>query len=918
MTTSRRSEGGPSRAPREASPQASEASPQVSTGDTTGGASPAPQGRRTQRGAASGTLVLRIGLFAVACVFAILGLMSINTVSSVQATSQYATMESAQGEPTRHALVIMAYDESDAATGYERAGVLDVLRRSSVSYDVFYLDARSNPAGSVGEEAVTSQIVAKAATAGGYDVVIAAGDEALTYVEGHQDLLAGVPVTFLAVQDQAHASSAQAAGLATGVVERGAASKSLSSAAALVPGCSKVVVLVDGSEESKGLLAQLDDDPAAAPGLEREVWDVSTMSRDQLASQLSGLSDETLVLVLAANHDADGTSYTPSQTAHLVSSSTSCPVFTATGGVGEGACGGAFVDRKAEGELAAETAVKELNGAQPGSIAVAHAEPSTMVYDVQALEKAGISPDATDPSASLVNDGAISARTLRPLVKPIVLFVLAGLCVAGFGVIGYRSSVKAKRDIYKSHRDLQYRFYHDPLTELPNRQALEKFAGEQENQGRLASILQVDIDDFTDINDSYGHSFGNEVIKIVAQRLEGVDCALLARSGGDEFTLAFDHPLEPGGTQVRQIWGLLGEPVAFGDNKVDISARGGVANREEGMTAEDMIVYSDLAVHEAKARGEHKAVFYDDSMREAMDRKIEITSYLKQAIEDESFVVLLQPQVNTRTLEVEGYEALCRLESNKYYPSEFIPVAEMSGLISPLDRIMTKKVVEQLGAWIAQGRQVGVASVNFSAAQLRDKGYCDYLAGLLATNKVPADRIKVEITESMILENEERAEALFRRLKAMGIKLALDDFGTGYSSLYRLASTPVDDVKLDKSLVDTFMVAGKEGFIEHITKLVHGLGKRIVVEGVETADQYLICRRLGCDVIQGYFFSKPVSAKEAVALDAAAVVERAGIDLSQADDLAEEESDDADGDSVRNKEWPSQNRDSRGRWKKGQ
>lgn len=866
---------------------------------------------------ASASLALRIGLFVAACVLAILGLMSINSVCDIQATSQNATVESIQGAPVRHALVLMSYDEADPSTGYERSGAIDLLRRSSVSYDVIYLDARSNPAGSEGEAAVTSQIVAKAGSTGGYDVVICAGDEALAYIVDNQDLFAGVPVSFLGVQDEAHARKVQKAGLATGVVEKGTATGMLAEAAGLLPDCDKAVVLVDGSAQSDGLLAQLEGDTGAAPKVEREVWDVSRMSRDQLTDRLSGLSGDSFVLVLAANTDSEGNVYTPSETAHLVSSATARPVFSATGGVGEGYCGSTFIDREGEGELAGEIAVKLLNGTEAGALSVSTVEPETTVYDVKALEKAGIDPDATGASASLINESALSPRVLRPLVRPIILFVLASLCIASFGVAGYRSSVRAKRALYDSHRDLEHRFYHDPLTELPNRQELERFASDPESRTKVGSVVQVDIDDFTDINDSYGHSFGNEVIKIVAKRLEGVKCVLLARSGGDEFTLAFDHPLDRDSNEIKHIWRILSDPVTYGDNKVDIQARGGVANREEGMTPEDLVVYSDLAVHEAKARGEHRAVFYDRAMGEAMDRKIEITSFIKQSIEDESFVVLWQPQVNTATLEVEGYEALCRLKGNAYYPGEFIPVAEASGLISPLDRIMTKKIVEQLGVWIAQGRKVGVVSVNFSAAQLRDKGYIDFLAGLLATNKVPADRIKVEITESMILENEELADQLFMKLHAMGIKLALDDFGTGYSSLYRLASTPVDDVKLDKSLVDTFMVPGKEDFIDHITKLVHGLGKRIVVEGVETLEQYEICRRLGCDIIQGFFFSRPVPAEEAAALDARKILVSAGGDPDSYQDDMHASSKEDDG-NARNREWANQNRDARGRWKKGQ
>jgi EAL domain-containing protein (putative c-di-GMP-specific phosphodiesterase class I) len=289
-------------------------------------------------------------------------------------------------------------------------------------------------------------------------------------------------------------------------------------------------------------------------------------------------------------------------------------------------------------------------------------------------------------------------------------------------------------------------------------------------------------------------------------------------------------------------------------------------------------------------------------MLKDMERRLEITEYLKQAIAEERVVVLWQPQVDTENLTVYGYEALCRLEGNKYFPNDFIPVAEMSGLVNPLDRVVTKKVIEQLGVWLKEGRKdVGVASINFSAAQLRDKGYCDFLAEQLAKNNVPASLIKIEITESMILGNEEEADKLFARLRSMGITLALDDFGTGYSSLYRMANRPVDFVKLDKSLVDTFMVPGKEGFIDDVTRLIHGLGKTIVVEGVETYEQYQMCLSFGCDIIQGYFFARPMPAEEAISLDPNTIIAEARAKY---------------GDKTRNGNWSKYDRDEHGRWKK--
>ena len=856
---------------------------------------------RSKRATSGIFLVLRIVLFALACIFAVVGVMGFIDASNTQTTSRLVTMESIQGEPNRHACVILSYDESDTNVAYERSGVLGVLGRSGVSSDVFYLDARSEGKAKSNKKQVSNRIVVKSGISGGYDVIIAAGDEALSYVLENRDLFGGVPAAFFAVEDADLAARAQQSGLATGFLEQGAATLSLQDSSKVASNVTKVVVLSDGSDESQGLMKQLDAHPEVASNLQREVWDVSRITRKKLEEQLGDLKTDTMVLLLAANRDSEGEVFTPTETAFSLSKSTVAPMFSALGGVGEGICGSAFIDRETEGSDTAKFAIELLNGTKISDTPVKTIEAVNCVFDVEALEAHALDPNSAPETASFINEATFSWRVIRPLLKSILFLLVAIVCIAGFGIIGFRRSRISNQAIIESRNDLQYRLYHDLLTDLPNRHALEKFATDPATSGKFKSIAQIDIEGFADINDSYGHALGNEVIEIISQRLQRVNAALLARSGGDEFTLAFDHKLTPESPEVRHLARIFNDPVIIGDNKIDMSARTGVANREGDMNGEDLIIFSDLAIQNAKENNQHQPVFYDASMRESMERKLEITAYLKQAIADENIVVLWQPQVDTEKVTVCGYEALCRLEGNRYFPGDFIPVAEMSGLINPLDRIVTKKVIVQLGKWLKEGRDVGVASINFSAAQLRDKGYCDFLAEELAVNKVPASLIKIEITESMILGNEEDATRLFARLRSMGITLALDDFGTGYSSLYRMAKRPIDVVKLDKSLVDTFMVPGKEGFIDDVTRLIHGIDKSIVVEGVETYEQYQICLEFGCDTIQGYFFARPMTADEVIKFDPAKV-------------LAEAKA--AAGDKTRNGDWQKYDRDSKGRWKK--
>jgi EAL domain-containing protein (putative c-di-GMP-specific phosphodiesterase class I) len=323
--------------------------------------------------------------------------------------------------------------------------------------------------------------------------------------------------------------------------------------------------------------------------------------------------------------------------------------------------------------------------------------------------------------------------------------------------------------------------------------------------------------------------------------------------------LGFSHEIEQDGMEIKLIRAIFEKPFAIDEFELEVTASLGVVNRTAAMSVEETISAVDLATREGKKGGlKGSLFFYNTTLKKEMEDKLAITSYLKQSILDENFVVLYQPQVDTVSNDVGGYEALVRLEGDAYYPGQFIPVAEQSGMVIEVDRIVTKKVVQQLATWKKRHKRLRPVSINYSAVQLKDEGYVDFLIDLLKRYDVAPNLIKIEITESLLLGSEEQTDQLFSRLKSAGIAMALDDFGTGYTSLSRVTTIPADVVKIDKSLVDAYMVPGKERFLDDLTRLVHGLKKKIIVEGVETKEQLEICRELGCDMVQGYYFSKPL------------------------------------------------------------
>lgn len=801
-------------------------------------------------------------------------------------------------------LLIESYGENNPSVLLERRGVLSVLRTRGVTVDVEYMDTRNYPIGYAASDSWRDMIRARLTAHGPYDAVLCADDDALRAVDAiHDELFSGTPVVFFSVNDVDFGRQTAGKGWATGIVEHGHVEQILLAAAALEPDARNLVVITDDSALGRASLAQFEEARAQLPGYTERIIQASSMSRKGFAHALEGLGPNDIVFQLAAYSDDAGKGYTLDETTRFVTRHCRVPVFRESGaGVGSGITGASYVDYEGQGRRAAELAWRVMGGADPADIPVETDGVTSTVFDVRAVEQHGLDRNLVPADAYLVNDPDPRAEA-RPFYLPTALLAAAVALVCYFVYLGNRRMKEDAAAIAASRDDLDYQLRHDTLTGLPNRLALaEKAAGVGTDEP--LSLVSLDLDGFADLNDSYGHDVGDLAIKQIASRMSerlaipalassapsngtAASMPFIARSGGDEFALVFGHPLEPGSSELEILRELIGEPIEADGFKLSLTASMGVVNRAPGMTFEEMVQYADLAIADAKAEtGRTTAAFFDDDMRRRLEERISITTCLKRAIDHDGFTMVYQPQVETATRRLVGVEALVRLRGGEYGPGQFIPVAESAGLVVEIGRIVTRKVADDLAAWIAAGREPVPVSINFSAAQLRDTGYLDFLSALLADRGIDPRIVKIEITESLMLENEDAGAALCDRIHGGGMRLALDDFGTGYSSLARMAQLPMDDVKLDKSLVDEFLVEGREGLVDDVTHLVHGLGKTIVVEGVETEDQYGLARRLGCDVIQGYYFSRPVGPADlavfaaAFASDPASAVPASGPDVA--------------------------------------
>jgi diguanylate cyclase (GGDEF)-like protein/PAS domain S-box-containing protein len=419
---------------------------------------------------------------------------------------------------------------------------------------------------------------------------------------------------------------------------------------------------------------------------------------------------------------------------------------------------------------------------------------------------------------------------------------------------------------------LAFQATHDALTGLPNRtllyDRLEQAIRHAARVGGPTSLLVMDLDRFKEINDTLGHQAGDTLLQRVAQRLiESVRKSdTVARLGGDEFAV-----LLPGtGSQdaIRVADALivrLQHDVELGEQLVDVGVSIGIAcYPEHGNDSNTLLRQADVAMYAAKRGGSGARVYEIEQDANSRDR-LGLVRELREGIQRGELVLHYQPTIEFSTGRVTGVEALVRWahpHRGLIQPDVFIPIAEQTGLIVPLTAWVLTEALTQTHAWLARGLQLTV-SVNLSARSLQDRSLPEMIGAALAASEVDACWLKLEITESMLMADPIRAQEVLGRLRAMGLQIAIDDFGTGYSSLAYLKHLPIDILKIDRSFIKDMASSPQDAaIVRSAIELAHNLGLSVVAEGVETGPIGALLAGLGCDIAQGYHFSRPLAASD--------------------------------------------------------
>lgn len=438
--------------------------------------------------------------------------------------------------------------------------------------------------------------------------------------------------------------------------------------------------------------------------------------------------------------------------------------------------------------------------------------------------------------------------------------------------------VMADRDI--AQRQLSHLALHDPLTGLPNRRLLldrvnMALARSARRQAEVA-ILFCDIDRFKVVNDSLGHSAGDELLVQVALRLRQAvrPDDTVARLGGDEFVVCCEGLEGPEAVRAiaERVVRVLSAPIRIADEEVFVTVSIGLATAlavtDSAVTAETMIRQADTAMYMAKEAGRDRIECADPEVVDVRSMRLERENALRRAIEQGGLRLEYQPVLDLSTGATSFVEALVRwglADGSLLQPDAFIPLAEESGLIVPLGEWVLDEALQQLAAWHAAGRNLGCGmSVNVSARQLRDPGFPLFVQRCLAQSGVAASALILEITEQVLLEEAREELEVLEALRRLGVQVAVDDFGTRYSSLSYLKRLPVSALKIDRSFVSGVAHDPHDAaIVAAIVTLGHTLGLRVTAEGIETAEQLHAVRELGCDLAQGFYLGSAVSAAEA-------------------------------------------------------
>jgi diguanylate cyclase (GGDEF)-like protein len=481
-------------------------------------------------------------------------------------------------------------------------------------------------------------------------------------------------------------------------------------------------------------------------------------------------------------------------------------------------------------------------------------------------------------AAGVPEDAALKDFNARVAATWLIAYVFTGIMLA-FAAL----SIVALRKFATKEAYLRKLATIDILTGLPNRRSfhrlIDKAITSAVKNDTLLALLFLDLDNFKYVNDSLGHGAGDTLLRHVGRVLTKTlrKDVTVCRLGGDEFTVILENvgsqeSAEAVGTRILT---ALGQPVTVNTTELQPKASIGIALvPTQALNMEDLMRFADTAMYRAKQTGRGRCVVYNEKMAEDALAKATMVQELTKAIAENELFLVYQPKCLVKTGARTGHEALVRWQHagrGTVYPNDFIALAEEAGLIEDLGNWVLRSAIIQIRQWLDAGEGSHVVAVNVSALQLKNPGFASFVRATLLEFAIPGSSLQLELTESSLALDVALCRKLIQEVRSFGVSVAIDDFGTGYSSLGALQQFDLNYLKIDRSFISRILTVEGAGICKAIISMAHALHMRVIAEGVEDEAQHVALQALGCDEVQGYYFSKPVAASEAAKFDATAL-----------------------------------------------
>lgn len=442
------------------------------------------------------------------------------------------------------------------------------------------------------------------------------------------------------------------------------------------------------------------------------------------------------------------------------------------------------------------------------------------------------------------------------------------------GVYGVARDISDRKE---AERTINFQAYHDLLTRLPNRSLfkdrLNLAVAQAKRAGHQMAVMFLDLDRFKLVNDTLGHIYGDELLQQVSQKLQAClrDGDTLARFGGDEFTLLMPEIdcKEDAAVVARKVIERLRQPFVIEGHEIYVTISVGIAMYpQDGTSMDSLVKNADIAMYHIKGRGKNDYQFYNREMNQATMQRLSLERDMRKGLENDQFELFFQPQMDVISGRIVAFEALVRWRHQSHgliAPSEFIHVAEETGLILPLGEWVLRKACSVLRKWREQGIDDVRMAINLSSMQIEHKSFIGLVNEVLRENNLSGHDLEMEITENLIMQDMENSIKKLVQLNEIGVQVAIDDFGTGYSSLSYLQKLPIHTLKIDRSFVSEIEKGDDEAcIVDAVIAMASGLKLNLIAEGVEDAYQVEYLREKGCGEMQGFYFGKPVPEEDAV------------------------------------------------------